>query len=353
VYVLVKYNQVTAVDTRQERFGGTVTITLTWQVTKMDVVEFVAAPDRDEWEPAFTPPAFEVTNPAAGDGAALITTKSSSITLVKKKQGYMAQQSVTFSGDFWEPFELENYPFDVQPLGVVLGTKTAMIDSIKFVVTSADLPKIRDTEWAAMGSAATCKFTLDDGKKKRGRYILTAEADTARYYSVHLYRVVAVMALFSFASIASLIDNLEMHPGDRLGIVFTLMLTATAYSLVIATGLPTLGYLTFLDKYILGTFGFISVVGAEVVGINWVTARYTDATEQEVADMMEYAAYINLGMWFIMHLTLFIYIKCKVIPSELKKIKTTKVKKTAKEVVVMGKDAITVDNPAFVDDEEN
>jgi hypothetical protein len=159
------------------------------------------------------------------------------------------------------------------------------------------------------------------------------------------------MALFSFASIASLIDNPEMHPGDRLGVVFTLMLTATAYSLVIAAGLPTLGYLTFLDKYILGTFGYISLVAAEVVGINWVTARHTDNTEEEVADLMEYAAYVDLALWLVMHLSIFLYIKCKVIPFELKKIKTTKVKKTAKKAVVMDKDGITVANPAFEDGE--
>ena len=34
VYVHIQYNQVTEIDTPQERFGGTVTITLKWAVTK-------------------------------------------------------------------------------------------------------------------------------------------------------------------------------------------------------------------------------------------------------------------------------------------------------------------------------
>ena len=159
------------------------------------------------------------------------------------------------------------------------------------------------------------------------------------------------MALFSFASIASLMDDSEMHSGDRLVVVFTLMLTATAYSLVIAAGLPTLGYLTFLDKYILATFAFIAVVGAEIVGIKWIIERHTDDTEDNVANLMEYASYVDLGLWFVLHLSLFLYVKCKVIPSEMKKIKTTKVKKTAKKAVVMDKDGITVANPAFEDGE--
>jgi len=243
---------------------------------------------------------------------------------------------MTVSGDFWEPFELQNYPFDVQPLGVVLETTDAVQDNVKFQVTTAKLPKIRDTEWKGMASAGSCTFALDEGKKTRGRYTLTAEADTARYYAVHMYRVVGVMALFSFASIAALVDDGEMHSGDRLGLVFTLMLTVTAYSLVIAAGLPTLGYLTFLDKYILATFGYISIVAAEIVGIQWITARHATPEDGEVADLFEYAAYVDLALWFVMHLTLFLYIKCAVIPFELKKIKSTKVQKTAKDVAAVG-----------------
>merc|ERR1711935_468605 len=64
-----KFNQITAIDTPQERFGANITVTFKWQITKHDVVEYVAAPDQEAWEPAYTPPKFEVKNPASGDGA--------------------------------------------------------------------------------------------------------------------------------------------------------------------------------------------------------------------------------------------------------------------------------------------
>jgi hypothetical protein len=330
VDVEVKFTHITAVDTRNERFGGTVTIDLTWKVTKMDLVEFIAAPIK--WQPGFVPPAFEVQNCAAGDGSADIEAKASPIALINKPgHGYCATQTVTYSGDFWELFELENYPFDIQPLAVILGHTNAMTDAVNFVVTSADLPTIRDTEWAELSSAASCTFELNKGsgadgtnRYKLGHYTLTAEADTARYYSVHLYRVVGVMALFSFASIIALIDSEDMNPGSRLGIVFTLMLNATAYNHVVANKLPTLGYLTFLDKYILVTFGFIAIIGSEVAGIEWISNSHTNNTEEDVAAFMVTASYIDLALWFTIHLCLFLYVKFKVIPFEWAKVVSKK-----------------------------
>lgn len=324
VLMHLTYDDITQVDTPMERFGATVTIEFTWKITKEDVVDYVAAPDRDAWEPRFTPPMFEVTNPAAGSAGSPVTSKLSSITLIKKEEGYYARFSMTVSGEFWEPFELRNYPFDVQPLNVVLQTATAMQDTVNFVVTATDLPKIRDTEWAEQTGSATCIFTIDVGKKTRGHYIVKAEADIVRFYSVHMYRVIGVMALFSLGSIASLCAEEGAGTQDRLSTTFTLMLTATAYSLVIAAGLPALGYLTFLDKYILATFGFITTVGAELVVINWVTASHTEFTDVEVANMMEYAAFADLALWVIMHVSLLIYVTFKVIPTERNKIKQTK-----------------------------
>lgn len=336
VNVACKFNQVTAVDTPQERFGANLTLTLTWQITKDDVVGYVAAPDQDAWKPAYTPPEFAVKNPASGDGAALIISKYSNIQLIKTKKAYMAMQTLTVSGDFWEPFELQNYPFDIQPLGVVLESTNAQLDNLIFKCSVGDLPELRDTEWSGKGASADAKFAVDEGKKKRGRYTLSVEAVAQRYYSVHMYRVVAVMALFSLGSIVSMCSDPDVNALERIGITFTLMLTATAYSLVIASGLPTLGYLTFLDKYILATFGFIALVGAEITVIDWVADRYSSNPLEplyDAADAIEYAAFVDLGLWFVIHIGLYLYISRSVLPAERKKVdrEAVKAKKKAEK----------------------
>ena len=334
IKVSTKFNQVTAIDTPQERFGANVTATFKWQITKDDVVGYVAAPDQDEWQPAYMPPRFEVKNPASGDGAALMMSKYSKVQLIKEADGYKGMQTFTVSGDFWEPFELQNYPFDIQPLGVVLESTAAQDDSVKFVCTCDALPTLRDTEWSGKNGSARAEFAVDQGKKKRGRYTLTIEAVAQRYYSVHMYRVVSVMALFSLGSIGAFCADPDVNALERLGITFTLMLTATAYSLVIASGLPTLGYLTFLDKYILATFAIIATVGAEILVIEWIAARHlTSAGEAlyNVEDALEYVAYADLGLWFVIHLSIYIYVTRWVLPEEQTKVDQKAVKEKKKK----------------------
>lgn len=329
-----KFNQVTAIDTPQERFGAKVTITFKWQITKDDAVTYVAAPDQDAWQPAYVPPRFQVKNPASGDGAALIVSKYSHIQFIKEKDGYKAMQTLTISGDYWEPFELQNYPFDIQPLGVALESTAAQVDNITFKCSCKDLPVLRDTEWSGKGTSANATFTVDEGKKKRGRYTLTIEAVAQRYYSVHMYRVVAVMALFSLASIVAFCGDPEVNALERLGITFTLMLTATAYSLVIASGLPTLGYLTFLDKYILATFSFIALVGAEITVIDWVAARHSASPDQPLynaEDALEFVSYADLALWFTIHVGLYIYVSRYVLPEEREKVDRKALKAKKKE----------------------
>lgn len=109
------------------------------------------------------------------------------------------------------------------------------------------------------------------------------------------------------------------HTFDRIGVTLTLMLTATTYSLVIADGLPTLGYLTFLDKYILGTFAFIALVSSEIIVIEWVNNHHSGNTTDQLYDTeaaLERASYGNLALWIVMHIAIYIYITYYVMPIE-------------------------------------
>jgi hypothetical protein len=56
---------------------------------------------------------------------------------------------------------------------------------------------------------------------------------------------------------------------ERITLLVTLMLTATTYSLVVAESLPTLPYLTLIDKYVLGTFMYFGIIGFELAVIDW------------------------------------------------------------------------------------
>jgi hypothetical protein len=72
---------------------------------------------------------------------------------------------------------------------------------------------------------------------------------------------------------------------------------------VIAASLPALGYLTTLDKYVLGVFGGISLVILEVALIEWIS---DDEDERE--SLREHTAIADSVLWLVrlqLHLPLF------------------------------------------------
>ena len=91
------------------------------------------------------------------------------------------------------------------------------------------------------------------------------------------------------------------------------MLTATAYSIVIADGLPKLGYLTWLDKYILITFAIIALVAVEVVVLFW-----GDAVD-DTAEVQMRVTFADVGLWVVVHVILACHVRFCVLPSELDK----------------------------------
>merc|ERR1712087_506041 len=77
---------------------------------------------------------------------------------------------------------------------------------------------------------------------------------------------ISVLALTAFSLGA---DDL----GDRLNLLITLILTAVAFSYVVFDSLPNVPYLTYMDKYILGSYGFLValMIGSALIRQDWYT----------------------------------------------------------------------------------
>ena len=69
----------------------------------------------------------------------------------------------------------------------------------------------------------------------------------SRISYVYIMRIVCVNLLIMVLALCIFVLDVRDDLGDRLGHAYTMLLTAVAYSLVIADSLPTLGYLTWLD----------------------------------------------------------------------------------------------------------
>lgn len=268
----------------------------------MDLADYVSSSDRNQWRPALYPPALGPMN-AKAEGDVHIHQGQYNVRTIDGS--LWATQTVSIRGTFYEAFELESYPFDVQPLKVVLQSVRPGPNTFSFKGDphkSDDEPGtasfLQSTEWATIGKVkSNYIFKAEHTGVERGRNEMTLEVIVKRHYTVHLWRVVAVMAFFALTSIGAFCLDQDDDAADRMAHVLTLMLTATAYSLVVANALPTLGYLTLLDQYILFIFAFLGTVMAEVIAVQSI---------ESVQDVDAYIAAIDVGLWVISHAAFFV-----------------------------------------------
>jgi hypothetical protein len=212
----------------------------------------------------------------------------------------------------------------VQELQFCLRATEFRSDDVAFNFVTETLPPIRDTEWHGLNILASHSFERKEFNSKvpKGKHLMVLTAISQRYYAVHMWRITFVMGLFSLSSTLGLLNDPDVNSVDRLAFTFTLMLTATAYSLVIANSLPALGYLTLLDKYILLTFGFIALVSVQIAFGYWTLYEQTEDEAEPFFDVNHFsfwAALADFGLWLIVHFVLLAYIICRIIPSELVK----------------------------------
>lgn len=472
-----EFKEVLQVDTENEMFGAIVVIWQEWAITRPDAADYVASTDRRTWVPkSFMPPRLQVHNEAKDPTHLEVTGVAGRCKLHVRSSDNMVvvKRKLEYEGDFWEPFELESYPFDVQPLKVVLRTDNMKQSSCEFVympkAESTEYSKPRDTEWWIRSTDSSSSFKpeleeeeseIDDGdddyafgssdededdnisllsqtmeendrvsklepkkmpisgaaptllvgethtkmeepplspfpgmvptlsptttasmnleisnieanadaaaaavrkvgfldvagtvgqkvKRRRakrqpmlstrsaslfdplGAIELTIEAVVQRYYNVHIIRVVVVMALFSLTSIFSLSMDPEVHCLDRFALLVTLLLTASTYQITIAAELPALGYLTFIDKYVLITFFFIFLIIIEVAVAELVpatndkscdynfSAERCDPTEMRMT-VYGYFMIADVSLWVLMHAIIMYWTTMVIIPYEQNK----------------------------------
>lgn len=172
--------------------------------------------------------------------------------------------------------DLRHFPFDVQVV-----TVTAEMGNFKNVayfpprhmdacVTATDTL----AEWAMENIAIS--FTASDValSKSGNRYAqLQLVFVLRREWEPYFYRVIGQVAVMCFASVS--VYAIPVHDvGDRLGYLFTIILTLVAFQMAIADTIPQTPYLTWLDKYLAGanTILFAAVLITTVLG--WHGAEY-------------------------------------------------------------------------------
>jgi len=333
VQVELDVKSISRVDTMADQFALDAQIVLIWPITKRDAVSYVASHNRESWMPKdASVPELTLVNAAALDANTSPAVASAGrVNVLKLDDGaVVAKQTIRVTGELHEVFELHNYPFDSQPLKVILSADLGE-SSIHFTPKSQPDVLTDDvlfsTEWSGRNlPKLVCEEKIrNDGNLKNREVMISIQFLVSREYKVMLYRIVAIMSLFSLLTMSIFSMDPIDYAGDRLAVAVSLLLTATAYSLVVASSLPVLGYLTWLDSYILGTFFYMAVVMIQVSVLNWCDESWgseivDSGNETRNADVCLYIndmmLYVDAGVWTAVHLMLSIQVFCFVIPRE-------------------------------------
>lgn len=189
-----------------------------------------------------------------------------------------AEQITEYSGVFRNEYSLKSFPFDVQELAVEFRIPN---NDAGVTYTCEDAPskakaqpweyREDNSEWDAI-DCWTSITNLHDSSYTEADAIVRMD----RIYHVYIMRIVCVNFLVMILTIFIFVLSASEDTANRLGNSFTMLLTAVAYSLVVSDSLPTLGYLTWLDKYIFSTYFFIAVITTEfvVVGSSYIPEEH-------------------------------------------------------------------------------
>ncbi|XP_066292111.1 glycine receptor subunit alpha-4-like isoform X1 [Branchiostoma lanceolatum] len=169
----------------------------------------------------------------------------------------IVQQSNRIKATFKEPMELFDFPFDHQELTIQL-----MSDWPTSQVEFAKNMGIKDTirtdtftgshEWELYGHLL-CKpaITGQHQSTSHQRYALyNITAHVQRKMGFYVWNIAFIMFLIMALSFTAF-SVPPNEPADRLSVTLTLLLTSVAFKFVVTQSLPTISYLTLLDKYVL------------------------------------------------------------------------------------------------------
>ncbi|CAF3600590.1 unnamed protein product [Rotaria sp. Silwood1] len=171
-------------------------------------------------------------------------------------------------GVFLENLELNDFPVDVQDLTITVST-TRTVNEVSFVADTHQLSAINthafidQQEWRLHEHVETSTKLISSPftPSQNQHPAFSATCRAARrpgYFYWNVYFLIFFITVMAFATF-SVTYNL---PQNRLQLSFTLLLTAVTFKWVVVRCLPTISYLTTLDKYVLLSMVMLCVVCA-------------------------------------------------------------------------------------------
>ena len=165
-------------------------------------------------------------------------------------------------GTFKEVLKIDKFPFDYQDLSLTLTSK-CHADKMTFVKD----PEVEDNicteyfypkqEWDLRPHVITNQQTLEpkEGSSSNRYPQYRIRMNVMRQYKFYIYNLFLIISLITALTFASFAVEADA-PGDRVQITLTLLLTSVAFKYYAQQFVPTVSYLTLIDKYILSCMIF-------------------------------------------------------------------------------------------------
>lgn len=176
---------------------------------------------------------------------------------------------VELEGIFAQHFNLRYFPLDCQSL--VVRTEMGNIKAMRYVavehqdtVLSVEQSLCPLTGWNWLGAGVSFTGSSPKLSKQGNSYSqLVVEFKLARQWQPFVWRIVLFVAMLLNSSLLVFGMDPISDFSDRLGFLFTLLLTLVAFEYSIQDLLPAVPYITLLESYMLGCTLWIFAVVVE------------------------------------------------------------------------------------------
>ncbi|CAF1166049.1 unnamed protein product [Adineta steineri] len=339
VYVRLMFLRIGEIDTLNEKYQAQASIEARWQVEFDKLLSSLSPEDQKrladgksvsllKYAESHWTPQLYIEN-TIGD-------LKEQIRYTAKKSKEDAQIYVCehrdIKGVFWEKLELQHFPTDVQDLSISIGSMLyndrvilvadpyhgsgvnreafvdqqewklyAYVDTLQRYVTEF---LFRDTDDEEDESN---QIENINNKEDRKRSILSVTCHAARrsnYFYVNGYFLIFLITLVSFCIFA-----IPAHlSANRIQTSCTLLLTSITFRWTVNRSLPTISYLTSMDKYAILCMGTLAILCLwhAVVGA-YIFLRTPDfrlTPDMDIAFVDRWVFIIAIGIFLFIHLVL-------------------------------------------------
>ena len=166
----------------------------------------------------------------------------------------------------WENLELESFPLDIQDLSLLIASKKSG-NKVNFIINQPEVSKVKISSnldksmWYLHEMVQTNKELINReysfGSRQYPCVRITCQVFREPGY--FNWNVIFPILLITFASLCPFVVDHKM-PQSRLQATATMLLSSVSYKAAISRLLPTVSYLTSLDKFSLGSIFIITLM---------------------------------------------------------------------------------------------